>query len=147
MKYILLIFFLLSLFLESSVTTIPFVFIVLLSFFVLERKEWVLFLALITGFFLDAITFRPLGLSGLFFSVFLFIVFIYERKFEIATVPFVLTASFIGSLFYLWIFYSKGIVVLESVFSAILGVLVFVLFSRLNKGALKKDVLGSKLYE
>ena len=147
MKYILLIFFLLSLFLESSVTTIPFVFIVLLSFFVLERKEWVLFLALITGFFLDAITFRPLGLSGLFFSVFLFIVFIYERKFEIATVPFVLTASFIGSLFYLWIFYPKGIVVLESVFSAILGVLVFVLFSRLNKGALKKDVLGSKLYE
>ena len=145
MKSILIVLFLLSIFLQSSVTTIPLFFLVLLSFFVLERKEWIFFLAFLGGIVLDVLSFRNIGESSIFFVLFLFLVSLYERKFETATVYFIFVSSLLGSILFLGLFYNTGSLILESIISSLLGVLIFVTLSKFIKQGVKKDVLGSRL--
>lgn len=145
MKSFLVVIFLLSIFLESSVTTIPLFFLVLLSFFVLERKEWIFFLAFLGGIFLDMLSFRSIGITSAFFVLFLFLVFLYERKFETATVYFIFASSLLGSILFLGLFYNTGSLILESIISSLLGVLIFVILSKFVKTTVKRDVLGSRL--
>ncbi len=137
MKLTATIIFLLSLLLESSVTTLPLVFLTLLCLAVLTRKEWIFVIAFIAGVFLDAFSFRALGQSSLYFIVYIFLVFLYESKFEISTKYFVLIASFLGSFGFLIIF-SYNNLVLQSLVSSIVGVLIFSILSRFYKNTEKK---------
>jgi rod shape-determining protein MreD len=132
MKLVATIIFLLSFFLETSITTLPLVFLTLLCLAVLTRKEWIFIIAFIAGLALDVSSFRALGQSSLYFVLFIFLVFLYERKFEISTKYFILIASFLGSFGFLIIF-SYNNLVLQSVFSSIIGVLIFAIFSRFHK--------------
>ncbi len=137
MKLAATIVFLLSVFLESSVTTLPLVFVTLLCLAVLVRKEWIFAIAFIAGMVLDALSFRVLGQSSLYFSVYIFLVFLYQKKFEIATKYFIFIASFLGSFGFLLLF-SYGNAVLQSLISSIIGVLMFSIFSRFHKNVEKK---------
>lgn len=137
MKLAATIIFLFSLFLESSVTTLPLVFLTLFCLAVLTRKEWIFVIAFIAGVFLDALSFRVLGQSSLYFILYIFLVFLYERKFEISTKYFVFIASFLGSLGFLIIF-SYNNVVLQSLMSSIIGILIFSILSRFHKNVEKK---------
>jgi cell shape-determining protein MreD len=137
MKLAITIIFLFSLFLESSVTTLPLVFLTLFCLAVLTRKEWIFVIAFIAGVFLDALSFRVLGQSSLYFILYIFLVFLYERKFEISTKYFVFIASFLGSLGFLIIF-SYNNVVLQSLMSSIIGILIFSILSRFHKNVEKK---------
>ena len=137
MKLTAIIIFLFSLFLESSITTLPLVFLTLLCFAVLTRKEWIFVIAFIAGLALDALSFRLLGQSSLYFILYIFLVFLYERKFEISTKYFIFIASFLGSFGFLIIF-SYNNVVLQSLISSIIGVLIFSIFSRFHKNVEKK---------
>ena len=128
---------LLSLFLESSVTTLPLVFLALLCLAVLTRKEWVFVIAFIVGVLLDAFSFRALGQSSLYFIIYIFLVFLYERKFEISTKYFIFIASFLGSFGFLIIF-SYNNLVLQSLVSSIIAVSVFSILSRFHKNIEKK---------
>lgn len=120
---------LLSFFLESSVTTLPLVFLTLLCLAVLIRKEWIFAVAFFCGLVLDALSLRLLGQSSLYFIVYIFLVFLYQRKFEIATKYFIFASSFIGSLGFLW-FFSANNLITESLISSIIGVLLFVILSK-----------------
>ncbi len=123
-----LLFFLLisfAILLEGTITSIPIVLDMLLIFYILKRKSSLFILAFISGIILDVFEVRALGLTSIFFISFLFIVFQYARKFEIATYPFVFFASFLGGLFYLWIF-NYNYVFQQATVSSIISILVFI---------------------
>jgi len=90
-----------SIILEASITTIPFIVVILLFLAVFYQKAWVFFLGLIAGILFDSLSFRPLGESSMFFLVFLYLVFLYRRKFEIDTLPFFIIANTIASICFL----------------------------------------------
>ena len=137
MKLAATIVFLLSVFLESSATTLPLVFVTLLCLAVLVRKEWIFAIAFIAGVFLDALSFRVLGQTSLYFILYIFLVFLYERKFEISTKYFIIIASFLGSFGFLIIFSYEN-AILQSLMSSIIGVLIFSILSRFHKNVEKK---------
>jgi len=137
MKFAATIIFLLSFFLESSVTTLPLVFLTLLCLAVLTRKEGIFVVAFIAGIALDASSFRVLGQSSLYFILYIFLVFLYERKFEISTKYFIFIASFLGSFGFLIIF-SYNNIVLQSLMSSVIGILIFTILSRFHKDIEKK---------
>jgi len=109
---------------EGTITSIPIVLDVLLVFYILKRKSRIFITAFILGIILDVFMVRTLGLTSIFFIAFIFVVFLYERKFETVTYPFVFFASFLGGFFYLWIFKYDHIFV-QAVVSSIITVLLF----------------------
>lgn len=90
--------------LEGTIMTLPIVLISLLCFAVIVR-DWRIFpLAFVSGFLLDVFAVRPLGTTSIFFLIFFFLILLYQRKYEITTVPFVAAASFAGTLLFIFIF-------------------------------------------
>lgn len=116
--------FFLFIILLSTLTTIPLSIAALVVCTVIFRKPWVFFAAFIFGLFLDLSLLAPLGQRGLMFVVFIFTLFLYERKFETQSITFVFFSSFLGSLIYLMVFGYNN-VLLQSFISAVIGVLLF----------------------
>jgi len=119
---LILILFFLS-FLET-ITTLPLVLIVLLYLAIIFKRPMLFALAFFSGLFLDLFLLRILGQSSLFFAIFLVIVLLYERKFEIKTLPFVFIASFLGALFYL-LTYGNDYIFVQALVSSVIAVLLF----------------------
>lgn len=116
----------------SGVTTIPFSIGLMTIFAVLLKRSWLFFLALGLGLFLDLIALRTLGYASLALTIFVFILFLYERKFETRTAAFVFISSFFGSTFYLMIFGYNNIF-LQSLASSLLAVLAFKIIQNSTK--------------
>ena len=134
MKYMIILLFILliiSIFLEGTVTSLPLVFLCLLCLTILLRDSWLFLVAFLAGIFLDTFALRPLGESSIFFLIVVFLILLYQRKYEINTYPFVLIASFVGSLIFLIIFAYNAAVILASV-SAIIAILLFMLIRIVN---------------
>lgn len=134
MKYMIILLFILlliSIFLEGTVTSLPLVFLCLLCLTILLRDSWLFLVAFLAGIFLDTFALRPLGESSIFFLIVVFLILLYQRKYEINTYPFVLIASFVGSLIFLVIFAYNAAVILASV-SAIIAILLFMLIRIVN---------------
>lgn len=108
----------------STLTTVPFSIAILVISTVIFRKPWVFFAAFILGLFLDLSLLAPLGQTSLLFAVFIFTLFLYERKFETQTLTFVFFTTFLGSLTYLKVFGYNDIL-LQSFVSAVFAVLLF----------------------
>lgn len=92
-----------SFFLEITITSLPLLLLVFLFFWLLTRDPIVFPVAFITGIFFDLQRVGTLGVSSLFFVLFLGLVVLYERKFEIETLPFVFVSSAIGSAVFLFV--------------------------------------------
>lgn len=134
MRLILLIILLICLILEVSLTTIPLLLIVLNTFLVIYKRVEIVAYAFVFGMLIDILSFREIGTTSLFFTIFLFLVLLYQRKFEIKTPSFIVISTFLGSLSYLFIANVK-ILFLESFFGAIISLLLFLLFrNKLNYG-------------
>ncbi len=116
--------------LSLVVASWPIVFI-LIIFLAFERKTWIFFLAFFGGIILDLMFFRFLGATSLFLAIFIFLIFLYEKKFEIYTLPFVLTVSFVGSALYLVIF-GYNYIFQQAIVSSIIAVLLFALCKNLQ---------------
>ena len=65
--------------------TIPLSLILLLNFAIATKKTSVFLAGFICGLILDILLLNPLGQTSIFFVVFLALVFLYERKFDIQT--------------------------------------------------------------
>ncbi len=103
----LLLFFLLlgiAVFVEGVYWQIPITLIFLLIFFIQTRSNGIFFSAFVAGLVVDVLRVDLIGLRSMFLILFLFVVALYERKFEIRSLPFVFTASVLGSSLYLLIF-------------------------------------------
>ncbi|MBI2430574.1 MAG: hypothetical protein HYV39_01000 [Candidatus Levybacteria bacterium] len=126
-KFLFLPFIFIPVLLEGSVTTLPLTFCLLLIFYIFQKDAVIFPISLLAGILLDLLLVRSIGISSIFFILFLFIVFLYERKFEIETVPFVFFASFLGSLGYLWIFGYKDILLQAGVVAIFFSALFVIL--------------------
>ena len=122
--FLLFVIFFLFLILSSSLTTIPLSIIILVVCAVIFRESWVFFAAFLLGLYLDLILIKPLGYTSLMLTIFVFLIRLYERKFETQTISFVLLSTFLGSLVYLKLFdYNQ--ILLQSSVSSLLTVLLF----------------------
>lgn len=111
---------------ESSVIPLPFVYLFLLISFIIKQDPGILFQAFIAGLFLDILFLRPIGLTSSILLLCLLFIFLYERKFEIQTMQFVMLAAGLGALLYALIF-SYGALVFYSFTSAFLvGIVSFI---------------------
>lgn len=113
----------------AGVTTVPLFIPLLVVCAVLIRKSWIFSVAFGLGLFLDLISMRVLGYTGLVFIIFIFLVKLYERKFETQTLTFVFISTLLGSFVYLTIFGYQAIL-LQSCVSALIAVLLFKLSVR-----------------
>ena len=121
---LLLLFLVFALLIEGTVTTLPIVLLFLLVFTVLLRSHAIFTLAFFAGLLLDLFAIRPLGQTSLFFTILLLLIFLYERKYEIATFPFVLFSSFLSVFLYIKLFgYENAF--LQAVFGMVLAGLLF----------------------
>lgn len=117
---------------QGELSSFPIILDVLLISYILTRSTKIVTASFISGIFLDIFTVKTVGISSMFFVVFLFLVFLYERKFEITTLPFVLITSFLGSLGYL-VLTQDTILFFESLVSAIITVGLFTVIFRIRK--------------
>lgn len=125
-------FLLVGTFLQATITTVPFVVGILLVWYVYTRDNKIFLSGFICGILFDILTFHQLGISSLFFTLFIFLLFLYEKKFEVMTVPFLAFSSFLGSLAFLRMFNYHGIL-LVSVFNVLFTILFFKVISRKQK--------------
>lgn len=109
---------------EATFTTVPIVFLLLINLLILEKKSWVFTAAFFSGLMLDILTLRFLGSTSLFLVTFLFVISLYERKFETASPYFVLFASFTGTFVYLIIFNIR-LALSQAILSAFIGSFIF----------------------
>jgi cell shape-determining protein MreD len=124
MKYVLGFVGIIGLFIESSLVAIPFSLIFILLIFINRKDGMVFTIAFLLGIVLDILLIRQVGLTGLFFVVFLFLVSLYDRKYEINTWPFVLLSSFFGAAFYAQLFGTSDVLVTSFV-TMIMSVVAF----------------------
>ena len=109
--------------LEGSLLSFPLVFVLLLTSAIKRRENWILPLAFAAGLILDSLYLRPLGVTSLFFLLFLFAIFTYGRKFEIDNLTFVFISSFLGSMIFLLVF-GESQILLKSFLSSVLSLIL-----------------------
>lgn len=133
MRFLSFILLILALLLETSLTTIPLVLTMLICLTVIYKQNFVFIFAFIFGLLLDLILFNQIGMSSILFVIFLFLILMYQRKFEIKTASFVLVSSFLGSFIYLWIFSYHNLIVLQAIAGATTGLLMFILLRKIEE--------------
>lgn len=132
MRFLSIVLLFLALILETSLTTLPLVFITSLILMVVFRQSWVFAFAFIFGLFLDLMSFNSVGISSAYLVIFLFLVLLYQRKFEIATYYFVLGAALSGSLGYMILRRYADHLFLQGILSAIIGLVLFIFLTRVS---------------
>jgi cell shape-determining protein MreD len=136
MLFFLIFLLLISLFLESTITTLPLVLICLLCMGIIKRAAVVLPIAFAAGLLLDSLTLHPPGSSSIFFLVLILLISLYQRKYEINSYPFVIVSSCAGSFLYLFFFgYNEIFVqgILSSFFCVVLFSIVRLQFKIRNR--------------
>lgn len=123
---------------EGTAFSLPLVLNVLLVFYVIYGDSFVFPAAFFSGILLDLLLVRIVGQSSLFFITFLFIISLYESKFETKTFPFVLISSFLGSLISLEVFGYQNIFPL-AVLNAFLSGFLFLVISHFEKLSANKS--------
>lgn len=115
----------------GTLTTIPMIVAVIICFTVVFKNPWVFIAAILGGLFTDIFFLRTLGSTSLFLVIFVFMIFLYQRRFEIQTMPFVFIGTFLGSVIYLKIFgYDQ--IFLQSIASSLLAIFLFKVFGRFD---------------
>ena len=125
-----------SIVLEASITTLPLVLLSILFLAVIFKTSEVYLIAFMSGIFLDLFMLGRFGISSLYFTVFVFLIYTYQRKFEIETIYFILLFAFFGSFIYLLIQGGTSIF-LQSVVSTMIITTSFIAFKKFNKKAPK----------
>lgn len=122
---------------ESGVITLPLTLLILLFASVVTRSNNIFGLAFLSGLALDLLSFRTIGMSSIYFVCFVFLIFLYQKKFEIETIYFVAAFSFLGSLGYLFLT-GSGSILTQTFFITLITILSFFIYKLLDKLALKK---------
>lgn len=134
MKLLIIFLLIVALMLESSVTTLSLIIPIIVVATVLLKDSIVFLLAFIFGILLDILAFKMVGVSSLFFTFLVFLILMYERKFEIQTPSFIIFSTFLSSFIFLLIF-QRGNIIFQSIFSTLIG---FILFETLRRISFQK---------
>lgn len=109
---------------EATLTSLPVTLLYLLILLILSKDTTMFLFAFLAGLLLDIATVRIIGTTSLFFTAFFLLAFLYDRKYEIRTVPFVLFFSFFAVYLYTKLFgYEHAI--LQAVFGMVLAGVLF----------------------
>ncbi len=131
MKLLTIILLTISLILESSITTIPLIVPVLVVSTVILRDYAVFLFAFVFGILLDILSFNTVGIASVFFSFLVFLILIYERKFEINTPSFIAFSTLLSSFLFL-IFFQRGNLIIQPLISTVIGIILFAVFKKLT---------------
>ncbi len=123
---------LLFLWLESTITVLPLMIIFLSVAVVLYKDTWVFALAFVAGIILDSTAVRPLGSTSIFLICWIFLILLYERKYQIDSYLFIIASSFIGSWAFLTIFGYDNNLTLSGI-SASLALLLYAILKKVIK--------------
>lgn len=138
MRLLILILLIIALLLESSVTTVSLLIPIIVVATVLLKDSVVFLLAFIFGILLDILAFKMVGVSSMFLTFLVFLILMYERKFEIQTPSFIIFSTFISSFIFLLIF-QRGNVFFQSIISTLIGFILFEALRRVNFQKHKDD--------
>jgi len=97
-----------ALVLEGTLTSLPLVLLSLLLFRVVVRGNNGFLLAFLAGIILDIFLVRQPGQTSVYFLVVLFVIGMYEKKFEVNSLPFISLATLVTASVYLVIFPAPG---------------------------------------
>lgn len=123
---------LLSVILEGTFFALPLVLPVLVVLQITYRTGAVMLAAFLAGLFLDALLFRPLGQTSLFFLSFLTLLALYARKFEVRTFLFLFGSIIVGTVAYRIVFDGAAFFA-EVGSSLIFSFMLFIIFIRKSK--------------
>lgn len=123
-------------FLEGTVITLPLTLVCLLCLTIYKRGVVVFPIAFFAGLLLDLLRAHAVGYSSLFFVTFVFLILLYQRKYEINSYPFVAAASFFGGLGYLGIF-RGGNVVTQAFINSIVAIILLLILRLSQKSKIK----------
>ena len=116
---------------EAFFTTVPLVYVFLLTFFIRTKSVVVFFLAFFLGILLDILSLRPYGQTSMTYLFVFFLVLLYERKYELITIHFVFLSSFFGALILLFLNGYSSLFI-QSVLTAIIGIVFFSILNRMK---------------
>lgn len=131
-------FFLLFCILEGIFISFPLVFLFLIFFALRNRNSLVFVLSFIGGILLDIFYLRQIGLTSVFFLVYIFALLLYERKFEIGSYFFVFLSVALGSFIYFSLF-ENSFVIQKSLITVVVALIA-------SKFLLKPRILREKLW-
>lgn len=137
-RFFLLVVCLLGAFFEATVTTLPVLLCLLVVISIHEKSNKIFVLAFISGIVLDVMRVDPVGLRSIFYIIFLFLIFLYERKFETSNPVFVFFASLIGSIGYLLLFQYQ--VVLPAILGGVFATILFYIANVFSKKQITTDL-------
>lgn len=120
----LLILLVLSVILEGALTNLPLTLLCLLCLTIIKRDAVVFPIAFFAGLVLDVFGLRQLGGTSVFFLTFVLMILLYQRKYEIYSYQFVMVASLLGSLLFLFFFGYKNAFLLAFM-TSLLGAVLF----------------------
>jgi cell shape-determining protein MreD len=122
-----------ALILESTLTTIPLLLLMILVLTAVYKSNYIFILGLVFGLLIDLMTLRMIGVSSIFFSIMIFLVLLYQSKFEIATNTFIIFASILASFGYLLLMGYTHNIIFELLISVILALIMFRGLQRVNR--------------
>ena len=111
-------------FLEGAVTTLPLTLIFLLCFTILKRDARVFPVAFFAGILLDLLKVRMVGATSVILIIVVFLVLLYQRKYEIDSYPFVAAAGFLGAIGFI-ILFGTGNIFMQGLLSSLLGIFLY----------------------
>lgn len=113
------------------ITTLPLIItLILMCYLFYTDSAWVLVVAFIFGIFLDVRGVGHIGQTSMYLLLFVFIVSLYQRKFEIKSAPFVFFSVFLGSVFFLAVSRDTGYLIAESFLNALIAASIFKFIER-----------------
>ncbi len=123
---------LVSIFLESTLITVPLTLLLIIFAAVTVKNNDIFILAFLGGLLLDFLTLGTIGLSSAFFVLFVTIIFLYQKKFEISSLNFIALISFLGSIIYLFLTNSNHLIS-EALVATIIMISSFFIFKKTIK--------------
>lgn len=121
-----------AIFLESTIISLPLTLVVLLFAAIYTRDSLIFLLAFLAGIAVDILSLRALGISSLYFVTFVFIIFLYHKKFEAGTLQFLAVFAFLGSILYL-IFLGTSQILFHTITTTILVMISFLFYKKSTK--------------
>lgn len=115
-----------SILIQVTLTPFPWIVIVLLLWFVFSPSAFILITTFVVGIVFDMLTLTPIGQTSMVLLTLLFGVYLYQRKFEADTIPFVfLTTTGASFLFVLHVGFGNAFV--QAILAGVLATGFFLL--------------------
>jgi len=118
--------------LESTIISAPLTLIVLLFSAIYARGNIIFLLAFLSGLILDILALSTIGLTSIYFVTFVYLIFLYQRKFEAKTLHFLTIFSFLGSLLFLFL-QREDQIILQSILLTVIVIISFLFYKKPNK--------------